>query len=114
MSQDSDAHQKLWDLLDREHTITRDTLEKAFAHHLDYTVGKHKYNTSKEDIYKALSYTIRDLMIERLNDTQYNYRINNPKRVYYLSLEFLIGRTLMNTLINLGGGGYIQCRSITR
>ncbi|MEM7182022.1 MAG: glycogen/starch/alpha-glucan phosphorylase [Spirochaetota bacterium] len=102
MSQGSDAHQKLWDLLDREHKITRDTLEKAFAHHLDYTVGKHKYNTTKEDIYKALSYTIRDLLIERLNDTQHNYRINNPKRVYYLSLEFLIGRTLMNTLINLG------------
>lgn len=102
MNHDSEKHRKLWDLLERDNEISRDSLEKAFAHHLDYTVGKHQFNTTKEDIYQALSYTIRDLLIDRFNDTQHTYRVQNPKRVYYLSLEFLMGRTLVNTLISLG------------
>ena len=61
---------------------------KAFAHHLEYTVGKHRNNTNKQDIYEALSFTVRDIIVDRLNETQSNYRDKNPKRVYYLSLEF--------------------------
>ncbi|MBE7412893.1 MAG: glycogen/starch/alpha-glucan phosphorylase [Leptospiraceae bacterium] len=95
-------HEKLWNLLDREQNTDASSLEKSFAHHLEYTVGRHKNNTEKQDIYKALSYTVRDIMIDRLNETQLKYREENPKRVYYLSLEFLIGRTLCNSLINLG------------
>ncbi|MBP9887748.1 MAG: glycogen/starch/alpha-glucan phosphorylase [Leptospiraceae bacterium] len=95
-------HDKLWDLMDREQSISKESLEKAFAHHLEYTVGKHRNNTNKQDIYEALSFTVRDVIVDRLNETQHNYRIKNPKRVYYLSLEFLIGRTLSNALINLG------------
>ncbi|MCE9501824.1 MAG: glycogen phosphorylase, partial [Leptospira sp.] len=96
------SHDKLWTLLDREQNTNVESLEKAFAHHLEYTVGKHKNNTKKPDIYKALSFTVRDIMIDRLNDTQLHYREVNPKRIYYLSLEFLMGRTLSNALINLG------------
>ena len=84
-------HDKLWDLMDREQSISKESLEKAFAHHLEYTVGKHRNNTNKQDIYEALSFTVRDVIVDRLNETQHNYRIKNPKRVYYLSLEFLIG-----------------------
>jgi len=96
------THEKLWALLEREQIINKDNLEKMLAHHLEYTVGRHKYNTKPSDIYKALSYTVRDIMIDRMNETQSEYRKRNPKRVYYLSLEFLIGRTLTNALINLG------------
>jgi glycogen phosphorylase len=98
----SEKHEKLWSLLEREQIITNDSLEKAFAHHLEYTVGKHRYNTEIKDVYEALSYTVRDVIIDRLNETQGSYRVQNPKRVYYLSLEFLIGRTLSNALINTG------------
>jgi starch phosphorylase len=95
-------HDKLWNLMERDPIINKESLERAFAHHLEYTVGKHKFNTEKKDIYEALSYTVRDIIIDRLNDTQHEYRLKNPKRVYYLSLEFLIGRTLSNALINTG------------
>ncbi len=98
----SEKHEKLWSLLERDQINTKDSLEKAFAHHLEYTVGKHRYNTEIKDVYEALSYTVRDVIIDRLNETQGGYRVNNPKRVYYLSLEFLIGRTLSNALINTG------------
>lgn len=99
---DKKNHDKLWALLEREQVINKENLERAFAHHLEYTIGKHKFNTTKQDIYEALSFTIRDIVIDRLNETQHEYRVQNPKRVYYLSLEFLIGRTLSNALINLG------------
>lgn len=96
------SHEKLWALLEREQIINKENLEKMVAHHLEYTVGRHKHNTKASDIYKALSYAVRDVMIDRMNETQSEYRRRNPKRVYYLSLEFLMGRTLTNALINLG------------
>lgn len=95
-------HEKLWTLLEKEPIVNKEKLSNSFARHLEYTVGKHSMNTQKDDIYMALSYTVRDLLIDRLNETQSNYRTSNPKRVYYLSLEFLIGRTLSNAMMNLG------------
>jgi starch phosphorylase len=99
---DSRSHEKLWALLEREQIINKDNFQKMLAHHLEYTVGRHKHNTTSKDVYMALSYSVRDVMIDRMNETQGEYRKKNPKRVYYLSLEFLIGRTLTNALINLG------------
>jgi glycogen phosphorylase len=96
------SHEKLWALLEREQIVNKENLEKTVAHHLEYTVGRHKHNTRASHIYKALSYAVRDIMIDRMNETQSEYRKKNPKRVYYLSLEFLMGRTLTNALINLG------------
>jgi starch phosphorylase len=96
------SHDKLWALLAADRQISQDIMQNKIAHHLEYTLGKHKNNTTEEDIYKAVSYAVRDLIIDRFNDTQETYRNNNPKRVYYLSLEFLLGRTLTNSITNLG------------
>ena len=96
------SHDKLWALLAADRQISQDIMQNKIAHHLEYTLGKHKNNTTEEDIYKAVSYAVRDLIIDRFNDTQETYRNNNPKRVYYLSLEFLLGRTLTNSILNLG------------
>nr|WP_244934802.1 glycogen/starch/alpha-glucan phosphorylase [Leptospira jelokensis] len=89
-------------LLSEEQKADLASMEKQFAHHLEYTIGKNRYNLKNEDIYKALGHTIRDFLIDRLNFTQERYREQNPKKVFYFSLEFLMGRTLMNALINLG------------
>ena len=45
---------------------------------------------------------MRDRLIESWNDTQRHFRENDPKRVYYLSMEFLTGRALLNAAHNLG------------
>jgi glucan phosphorylase len=50
---------------------------------------------------QAASLSVRDRLIESWNDTNQHYREVDPKRVYYLSMEFLMGRSLLNSLYNL-------------
>jgi len=75
---------------------------KSFLEHLEYTLGKDKYSATKYDRYNALAYAVRKHLVERWLDTQQAYYHSDNKRVYYLSMEFLMGRTLGNALINLG------------
>jgi glycogen phosphorylase len=77
-------------------------LQRSFLRHLQYTIVKDKFSATRADLYLALSYAVRDMLVERWLDTQQSYYINDSKRVYYLSMEFLMGRTLGNSLINLG------------
>jgi starch phosphorylase len=76
-------------------------LQRSFLRHLQYTIVKDKYSATKADLYLALAYAVRDMLVERWLDTQQSYYINDAKRVYYISMEFLMGRTLGNSLINL-------------
>ena len=48
----------------------------------------------------ATAYSVRDRLIEEWNDTQSYFKAVDPKRVYYLSMEFLMGRSLLNALYN--------------
>ena len=57
---------------------------------------------TKDDYYNALAHTVKDNMVGRWIRTQQYYYEKDPKRVYYLSLEFYMGRTLTNTMVNLG------------
>ncbi len=82
-------------------SVTIDHLQKAFLRHLQYTLVKDKYSATKQDLYMALAYAVRDILVEGWLDTQQSYYIGDAKRVYYLSMEFLMGRTLGNSLINL-------------
>ncbi|ABB31182.1 glycogen/starch/alpha-glucan phosphorylase [Geobacter metallireducens RCH3] len=75
---------------------------KSFLEHLEYTLGKDKYSATRHDIFNALAYAVRDRMVERWLDTQQAYYNEDPKRIYYVSMEFLMGKTLENSLVNLG------------
>ncbi len=96
------ARRKLWEMMDREPNIDLDSLTKAFVHHLEYTVCKYKDSISGADIYQALAYTVRDFLIDRWNHTQSLIRERKAKRLYYVSMEFLMGRLLSAHLVNLG------------
>src|SRR6516164_848755 len=72
-----------------------------FEQQLHYTLAKDRYTATNRDRYYALALAVRDRLIERWIATQQTHHKRNVKRVYYLSLEFLIGRLLGNNVINL-------------
>jgi len=78
------------------------TLKRAVLDHLMFTCCKDISSATLLDLFFALSYTVRDRLMARWMATQRTYQDVDPKRVYYLSAEFLPGRFLANNLINLG------------
>lgn len=84
-----------------DEALTVKNFKRMFLKHLEYTLSKDNYSATKNDLYRALAYAIRDLLVERWRDTQQLYYLHDAKRVYYLSMEFMIGRYLGNSLINL-------------
>lgn len=79
-----------------------EAIKANIIHHLLSFQGRDPERSGATDIYKALAYTIRDIMVEKWIATQKTFYAKSKKRVYYLSLEFLIGRSLVSSLINLG------------
>uniref|UniRef100_UPI00398E725D glycogen phosphorylase, brain form-like n=1 Tax=Pristiophorus japonicus TaxID=55135 RepID=UPI00398E725D len=77
-------------------------LKKSFNRHLHFTLVKDRNVATPRDYYFALAHTIRDHLVGRWIRTQQHYYEKDPKRIYYLSLEFYMGRTLQNTMVNLG------------
>ncbi|MCM2317195.1 MAG: glycogen/starch/alpha-glucan phosphorylase [Thermoanaerobaculia bacterium] len=84
------------------HELDVPSLVDSWAHRMYYSVGKDEFTATSWDVYKALALSIRDRLMERWFKTQSDYYENDVKRVYYLSLEFLMGRSLLNNILNLG------------
>ncbi len=78
------------------------SLKRSISNRLIYTVGKDPLTATDRDWFHAAAYAVRDRLIERWMETMRSYYRHDAKRVYYLSLEFLMGRALSNSLHNLG------------
>jgi len=74
----------------------------SFANHLEYSLSKDQYTATTRDLYLALALAARDRLVEQWIKTQQLYHAHDVKRIYYLSAEYLMGRALVNNLINLG------------
>ncbi|MCG6969224.1 MAG: glycogen/starch/alpha-glucan phosphorylase [Gammaproteobacteria bacterium] len=79
-----------------------ETLKRALVDRLTYTVGKDHHTATTRDWMHSLAYVVRDRLAERWMETMRSYYDHNAKRVYYLSLEFLLGRALTNSMLNMG------------
>ena len=81
--------------------MTVKSLRDDFAWHLRYTQVRSMEIATERDLYNAFAYCVRDRLIDRLIATRHTYYEKNVKYVYYLSLEFLIGRLLGSNVINM-------------
>lgn len=93
-------------------TIESYSLSNQFAEHMEFILVKDKNTAVQDDAYYALSMSIRDRLVRKWLRTQQKYMDVDPKRVYYLSLEFLMGRLLGNALINMDY--YDECYNILK
>ena len=80
---------------------TVEAVKLSFQNHLKYTLAKDHFSATERDRYYALSLTVRDRLIEKWIATSQQYYNNDAKRIYYLSVEYLIGRAMGNNVINL-------------
>ncbi len=78
------------------------SIKETIIHHLMSFQGRDPERSGVSDIYRALAFTLRDILVEKWICTQKTFYAKQKKRVYYLSLEFLIGRSLENSILNLG------------
>ena len=78
------------------------SVRDSMMHHLHYSLAKDRFSATRHDYYMALVYAVRERLIARWLQTQQRYYHENCKRVYYLSMEYLTGRTLANALVNIG------------
>ena len=89
------------------------SLAADFRRHFTHTLGRDRHCTAARYYYESLVLTLRDRLMERWKDTQYTYEETDCRFAYYLSMEFLMGRTLGNAVLNLGLADDVS-RAMTR
>lgn len=92
----------LWEKYGADESDDKESFQKSFIRHVTTTLARSIYNIDNFSAYQATAHSVRDRLIKRWNETQQAHTEINSKRVYYLSLEFLLGRSLDNALLNLG------------
>jgi glycogen phosphorylase len=80
----------------------RDGFEKEIVHHVETSLGRSLYNCDEGAAYSATALAFRDRLITEWSKSQQRQTYVDSKRVYYLSLEFLMGRALDNAMLNVG------------
>ncbi|KAI0276052.1 glycosyltransferase family 35 protein [Russula aff. rugulosa BPL654] len=94
--------EKTWKAALRGVTAESPEITKSIVNHVQTSLARAPYNIDDFGAYQAAALSVRDNLIVNWNATQLEYSRKSPKRAYYLSLEFLMGRTLSNALLNLG------------
>ena len=81
---------------------TRESLKRSILRHARYALGKHRNDLTRQDLFRAVGLAVREALVDGMLATEARYEEADAKRVYYLSMEFLMGRSMGNNLINLG------------
>ncbi|KAI5452290.1 Non-essential glycogen phosphorylase [Naganishia albida] len=94
--------EKTWkDALAADEEKDVDSVARHVVHHVSTTLARQAFNLDDAGAYRACAFAVRDELIRRWNETTSYHTAKAPKRAYYLSLEFLMGRSLDNAVLNL-------------
>ena len=96
-----ESKKKIYELMDVYLPRDKVSIQKSIVTHIEYTLASTRFDVNDTHFFQGTALSIRDRLLEAWNDTQMFIKINNPKKIYYMSIEFLLGRLLQNALINL-------------
>ena len=91
--------EKMWELMDTYLPRDKINIQKSIVKHIEYTLATTRFNVDAHYLFQGTALSVRDRLLEQWNDTQLYIKINNPKKIFYLSIEFLLGRLLQNALV---------------
>jgi glycogen phosphorylase len=78
-----------------------ENINSSYYRYLRYFLAKDDTTATPYDKYMALSYAVRSQLVDRWIETQKGYHERNERRVYYLSMEYMLGKSLKQNIINL-------------
>ncbi len=81
--------------------INKARLKLSIEHYIKYFIGKRTCELTKEEAFEAIALAVREFTMDRMYKTIHRYNNAGAKRVYYLSIEYLIGKSMENNLHNL-------------
>ena len=91
-----------WKKFSAKEFTTADDFEHEVVKHIETTLARSLFNCDEFAAYSGTALAFRDRLVIEWNKTQQNQTFADQKRVYYLSLEFLMGRALDNAMLNVG------------
>lgn len=92
---------KISNAIDEYLSYSPEALLKSITTHLNNSLGIRVEEANKANIFVATALTVRDRMVEILNDSQSSMYVNNSKRLYYVSTQFFVGKNLKNAIKNM-------------
>lgn len=90
----------MWALMQSYLGTDTKSIQRQIVNHVEYTLARTRFDFDNFGAYQAASFAVRDRLLESWNDTQQFHTSKDVKRIYYFSLEFLMGRSFQNSLVN--------------
>ncbi len=98
----------LRELITKRNQFDKELFKKSVLYNVKTLYRKTLEEATPQQIFQAVSYAVKDQIVENWMETQKAYEKEDPKMVYYMSMEFLMGRALGNNMINLQEYGPIK------